>query len=252
MEDDPGEMEAIALQSQITELNRLLFTTSDEHKRRALEQQIAVLEDDQITLRKAIQDERETRAAARFTTVRPASARPRRTTLKPVQEDNEVPASQLTAELARRHFINVIHLKTELVRDVVTPSHNAKYPPTAILEGSTKSFWMSSGMYPQLLQLTMRETVYIASIEVTSAFVKEMCVHCTHSRSVVNPDPITVTLPPPADYHGEVERVSHKFKFEGDAIEAIDIRILSGYEAFCFVHVVKVKIDDNVERKNSS
>ncbi|KDO31299.1 hypothetical protein SPRG_03915 [Saprolegnia parasitica CBS 223.65] len=233
MEDDPGEMEAIAIQSQITELNRLLFTTSDEHKRRALEQQIAALEEDQITLRKAIQDEREIRAAARFTTVRPASARPRRTTLKPVQEDNEVPASQLTAELARRHFINVIHLKTELVRDVVTPSQN-----------------QNSGMYPQLLQLTMRETVYIASIEVTSAFVKEMRVHCTHSRSVVNPDPITVTLPPPAD--GEVERVSHKFKFEGDAIEAIDIRILSGYEAFCFVHVVKVKIDDNVERKNSS
>ncbi len=44
------------------------------------------------------------------------------------------------------------------------------------------------------------------------------------------------------------ERVSHKFKFEGDAIEAIEIQILSAYVDFCFVHVVKVKVDENLEQ----
>ncbi|OQS04556.1 hypothetical protein THRCLA_03223 [Thraustotheca clavata] len=239
------EPETIALQSQITELNRLLFTTSDEAKRRALEQQILVLEEEQIALRKTLQDEREMKAAARITTVRPASARPRRTTLKPVIEDSEVPSSQLTAELARRHFINVILLQNELVRDVVSPSQDPLHPPTAVLEASMQSQWMSTGMFPQLLKLTMRETVYIASIEVTSALVKQMSVHCSHSRSVVNPEPIVVTLPPPAST--QVEKVSHKFKFEGDAIEAIEIRILSGYDHFCFVYHVKVKVDDNVK-----
>ncbi|KAF0685902.1 hypothetical protein As57867_022196, partial [Aphanomyces stellatus] len=251
MDEDGTEKEVQALQLQITELNRLLFSTSDSSKRKSLEQQIDELEEEGIALRKKAHDDKELNVASRLNTARPASARPRRTTLKPVIEDAEVPKEHLTAELARRHFTNIISLDKDIIRDIITPSHNESFPVTSVLESGFKSYWMSTGMYPQALKLALRQTVYIASVEVTCLFVKELVVHCTHSRSVVNPEPMRVTLPPPppaAD--GELsfhDRVSYKFKFEGDAIEAIDIRILSGYVDFCLVHGVKVKVDEDLE-----
>ncbi|ETW10106.1 hypothetical protein H310_00482 [Aphanomyces invadans] len=267
MDDDDLEKEVQALQLQITELNRLLFSTSDNAKRKSLEQQIEELEEEGIALRKKCHDEKELMPVVRAATnARPASARPRRTTLKPVIEDAEVPVAHLTPELARRHFTNIINLDNDAIRDILTPSHNDKFPAMAVIESGVKTFWMSSGMYPQMIRLMLRQTVYIASVEVTCLFVKELVIHCTHSRSVVNPDPIRVTLPPPSwldsGTHpflvreglewmtGEMDfrtRISHKFKFEGDAVEAIDVRILSGYVDFCLVHGIKVKVDEDLE-----
>ncbi|CAK4086372.1 unnamed protein product [Aphanomyces euteiches] len=247
MDEDATEKEVQALQLQITELNRLLFSTADGAKRKSLEQQIEALEEEGIALRKKAQDERELYMASRLNTARPASARPKRTTLKPVIEDSEVPQAHLTAELARRHFTNIINLDNDIIRDIVTPSHNDKYPVTSVIESGCKTYWMSTGMYPQMLKFMLRQTVYIASVEITCLFVKELVVHCTHSRSVVNPEPVRVILPPPSDEMSSPNRVTHKFKFEGDAIETIEVRILSGYIDFCIVHVVKIKVDENVD-----
>ncbi|ETV87616.1 hypothetical protein H257_01123 [Aphanomyces astaci] len=258
MDDDGLEKEVQTLQLQITELNRLLFSTSDSAKRKSLEQQIEELEEEGIALRKKCHDEKELMpAVSRMNNARPASARPRRTTLKPVIEDAEVPIAHLTAELARRHFTNTIHLDNDAIRDILTSSHNERFPATAVIDSGVKTYWMSSGMYPQVLRLMLRQTVYIASVEITCVFVKELVIHCTHSRSVVNPEPIRVTLPPPPlssmssspDARGDDwdTRVSHKFKFKGDAVEAIDVRILSGYFDFCIVHGIKVKVDEDLE-----
>ncbi|RHZ33001.1 hypothetical protein DYB26_007298 [Aphanomyces astaci] len=204
---------------RITELNRLLFSTSDSAKRKSLEQQIEELEEEGIALRKKCHDEKELMPA-----------------------DAEVPIAHLTAELARRHFTNTIHLDNDAIRDILTSSHNERFPATAVIDSGVKTYWMSSGMYPQVLRLMLRQTVYIASVEITCVFVKELVIHCTHSRSVVNPEPIRVTLPPPP-----LSSMSSSPDARGDAVEAIDVRILSGYFDFCIVHGIKVKVDEDLE-----
>ncbi|RHZ16012.1 hypothetical protein DYB37_010108, partial [Aphanomyces astaci] len=188
-------------------------------KRKSLEQQIEELEEEGIALRKKCHDEKELMPA-----------------------DAEVPIAHLTAELARRHFTNTIHLDNDAIRDILTSSHNERFPATAVIDSGVKTYWMSSGMYPQVLRLMLRQTVYIASVEITCVFVKELVIHCTHSRSVVNPEPIRVTLPPPP-----LSSMSSSPDARGDAVEAIDVRILSGYFDFCIVHGIKVKVDEDLE-----
>ncbi|RLN97696.1 hypothetical protein BBJ28_00012357 [Nothophytophthora sp. Chile5] len=196
---------------------------------------------------------------------RPASAKPRTTTLTSLAEDVEV-ASTSTS------FVGLDAYRVDdgglpLVSEVFSSSYDEAFSPSNVLMSDSRTLWVSSGMFPQFLRLYLREPRRVAAIEITSRHVKKLQVRAARGRNVAR-DKMTVVgeMEVSAADSGKLD--THRFALDrcsvnskrdddeakgGDedeegeaaiveALEVIDIDIDSGYGDFVCVYFIRLRL----------
>ncbi|GMF19961.1 unnamed protein product [Phytophthora lilii] len=254
----------VDFEAQIQEIKRLISSSNDADRRTALEEQLRELE------LQRIQDEQEQQqeqlepspAASRRKSFRPASAKPRMSTLTPLAEDSEVVPTSFRGLDAHR----LDDAGLSLVSEVFSSSYDETFGPANVLESGSRTLWVSSGMFPQFLRIVLREPKRVAAVEITCRHVTKLQLRAAHSRNVaINKMPIVGELEVSAADSGKLD--THRFALarasradddekESDsnekentepAVEAIQINIESGYSDFVCVYFVRLRIASSGE-----
>ncbi|KAL4157211.1 hypothetical protein PRNP1_006236 [Phytophthora ramorum] len=251
----------VDFEAQIQEIKRLISSSKDVDRRTALEEQLRELE------LQRIQDEQEQQqqeklepssAASRRKSFRPTSAKPRMSTLTSLAEDSEVVPTSFHGLDAHR----MDDAGLSLVSDVFSSSYDEIYGPANVLENGSRTFWVSSGMFPQFLRIVLREPKRVTAVEITCRHVTKLQLRASPTRNVaVNRMAVVGELQVSAADSGKLD--THRFALArrasqdddeekgGDfnekentepAVEAIQIDIESGYSDFVCVYFVRLRI----------
>ncbi|KAG7401389.1 hypothetical protein PHYBOEH_001381 [Phytophthora boehmeriae] len=263
----------VDFEAQIQEIKRLILSSKDADRRTALEEQlreleIARIQDEQDRLQQQ-QQQQQFPAATKRKSFRPTSAKPRVSTLTPLVEDAEVVMTSLHGLDAHR----LDDTGLALVSDVFSSSYDEVYGPVNVVANDSRTFWVSSGMYPQFVRLLLREPKRVAAVEVTCRHVTKLKLRISHSRSVgVNKMAVAGELDVSAVDSGKLD--THRFTLathafdparNGDeakgetiekenaepVVEAIQIDIESGYSDFVCVYFVRLRLSNPEDTANS-
>jgi hypothetical protein len=239
----------------------LISSSKDADRRTALEEQLRELELQRIQdLQEQQQQEQiePSAAASRRKSFRPASAKPRMSTLTPLAEDSEVVPTSFHGLDAHR----LDDAGIALVSEVYSSSYDEPFGPANVLETGSRTLWVSSGMFPQFLRIVLREPKRVAAVEITCRNVTKLQIRASPSRNVaVNRMAVVGELEVSAADSGKLD--THRFALarrasrndddgkRGDAnenedaepaVEAIQIDIESGYSDFVCVYFVRLRI----------
>lgn len=196
-------------------------------------------------------------AAHKRKSFRPVSAKPRTWTLTPLAEDVEV--VPISFHGVNAHCFDNTGLP--FVSEIFSSSFDEMYCPANVLESGTRTLWISSGMFPQFLQIVLREPKRVTAVEVTCRFVSKLQLRASCNRNVaINQMTLFGDVEVGA---AECEKLdTHRFPlgccaFEeakvinGDdraksaaLVEAIQIDIESRYSDFVCVYFVRLHIDE--------
>ncbi|KAK4311776.1 hypothetical protein Pmani_016733 [Petrolisthes manimaculis] len=119
---------------------------------------------------------------------------------------------------------------------VFSTSHDPTFPPTAILDGRNDTYWSSSGLYPQVVVVSLPSITSVTSLDLLAYNVRKVVV----ARSVKNQptdfeDVIEKELP-----HDEGKLQNSVLSSEPMTASHLKITIVEGHDHFCSVHKVTV------------
>ncbi|KAM9858793.1 intraflagellar transport protein 25 homolog [Aulostomus maculatus] len=120
---------------------------------------------------------------------------------------------------------------------VVASSNDENHPPENIIDGNAKTFWMSTGMFPQEFIIRFAEPTMISAMTVDSYNVKKLKVEKNTSQNASN-----------FEFAGEKEFQHTEGTLQSNTvplngIKATHLRLIvtSGYDHFVSVHRVSVQ-----------
>ncbi|XP_047737134.1 uncharacterized protein LOC125178123 [Hyalella azteca] len=119
---------------------------------------------------------------------------------------------------------------------VYASSHDPNFPPSAVLDGKSDTYWVSGGLFPQQLVISMPGLATLSGIQISTYNVKSMVLE----RSVKNQptDFQEVTNKELEHREGRLQESS----LVSEAVPAQHLRIIikTGYDHFCSVHRVQL------------
>uniref|UniRef100_A0A1A7WR64 Heat shock protein family B (Small), member 11 n=1 Tax=Iconisemion striatum TaxID=60296 RepID=A0A1A7WR64_9TELE len=123
------------------------------------------------------------------------------------------------------------------VKAVLASSCDENQPPENITDGNTKTFWTSTGMFPQEFIVRFPEPTRVAAVTVESYNVKHLKIEKNMSPKVSQFEFVT---------EKEFERTeghlqSNTLSLNGSSAVHLRFIITSGYDHFVSVHRVTVK-----------
>ncbi|KAG7387255.1 hypothetical protein PHYPSEUDO_014541 [Phytophthora pseudosyringae] len=244
----------VAFETQIQEIKRLISSSNDADRRTALEEQLRELELQRIQAEQEKQQLEPSPAASRRKSFRPASGKPRMSTLTSLAEDSEVVPTSFHGLDAHR----LDDAGLSLVSEVFSSSYDETYSPANVLENGSRTLWVSSGMFPQFLRIVLREPKRVAAVEITCRHITKLQLRASPSRNVaISRMAVVGELEVSAADSGKLDthrfaltrRPSNNEEGKGDdtettetAVEAIQIDIESGYSDFVCVYFVRLRI----------
>ncbi|XP_028314102.1 intraflagellar transport protein 25 homolog [Gouania willdenowi] len=128
-------------------------------------------------------------------------------------------------------------LKSLGAKVVLAASSDENHPPENIIDGSTKTFWVSTGMFPQEFIIQFSELTRVSAVTMDSYNVKHLKIeknttqNASHFESVVENDFQST------DGHLQ----SNTLTLNGCSATHLRFIIASGYDHFVSVHRVTVK-----------
>lgn len=141
-----------------------------------------------------------------------------------------------------------------LLADVSSSSFDESHIPSSVLSKDHHSFWLSSGMFPQFLRLTLREPMPLMGVDVTCRHVKRLCLRCSPSKTInaLNPNwSQSIALDVSATESEKIQTQRVTFR-DRELAEVVEIVIESGYGDFAVVHFVRLRGADTAESMDSS
>ncbi|CEG47672.1 Galactose-binding domain-like [Plasmopara halstedii] len=199
-------------------------------------------------------------AASKRKSFRPVSAKPRMLTLTSLAEDLEVE----TTAFQESETNCLGQLECSHVLEISSSSYDELFSPANVLENSSRTLWISSGMFPQFLRIVLREPKPVAAVEITCKQINKLQLRASCNRHVaINRMTIFAELEVGAadsrklDTH-RFSLTCRSFKNANDSdgndestseplIEAIQINIDSGHSAFVCVYFVRLCIANSDE-----
>ncbi|MED6252148.1 hypothetical protein ATANTOWER_007664 [Ataeniobius toweri] len=120
---------------------------------------------------------------------------------------------------------------------VLASSSDENHPPENITDGNSKTFWMSTGMFPQEFIIRYPETTNITAVTVDSYNIKHLKIEKNTSPNATQFEPVT---------QEEFERTeghlqSNAISLNGSRATHLRFIITAGYDHFVSVHRVNVK-----------
>ncbi|XP_070690362.1 intraflagellar transport protein 25 homolog [Pempheris klunzingeri] len=120
---------------------------------------------------------------------------------------------------------------------VVASSSDEDHPPENITDGNTKTFWMSTGMFPQEFTIRFAEPTKISAVTVDSFNVKHLKIEKNTSQNAFQFESITDK----EFQHTEGHLQSNTILLNGGSATHLRFIITSGYDHFVSVHGVSVQ-----------
>ena len=112
-------------------------------------------------------------------------------------------------------------------------SFSRAHPPSAILDKSPGSFWITTGSFPQEIVVQLAESCSIKSVEFVSMGIK--CVELWGSDSYTHSAGERIGKTEASDLDGELQRFSLPISSKSTAT-CLRIKILSGWSDYCSIH----------------
>uniref|UniRef100_A0A665T564 Zgc:158640 n=1 Tax=Echeneis naucrates TaxID=173247 RepID=A0A665T564_ECHNA len=116
------------------------------------------------------------------------------------------------------------------VKVVVASSGDENHPPENILDGNTKTFWMSTGMFPQEFIIRFAELTKISAVTVDTY----------NGRITIGFNNLNVYIFIEFE-HREGRLQSNVISLNGSSATHLRFIITAGYDHFVSVHKVNVK-----------
>ncbi|KAM4745693.1 intraflagellar transport protein 25 homolog [Anableps anableps] len=120
---------------------------------------------------------------------------------------------------------------------VLASSTDENHPPENITDGNSKTFWMSTGMFPQEFIIRFTETTNISAVTMDSYNIKHLKIEKNTSPSAAKFEPVTQE----EFKHTEGHLQSNSISLNGCSATHLRFIITAGYDHFVSVHRVSVK-----------
>ncbi|KAJ4462823.1 putative Intraflagellar Transport Complex [Paratrimastix pyriformis] len=130
-------------------------------------------------------------------------------------------------------------LESEGASILTASSYDDKHPPEQMLDGDEKTFWMSTGLYPQQFIIAFRAPVAISRIQTTTTNVCGMVIEKAATPDFTGPAQV-IFEGELADRQGALQTESQQIPSGGPDARSIRVTIHSGHGDFCSVHKVSV------------
>uniref|UniRef100_A0A3Q3VVV3 Intraflagellar transport protein 25 homolog n=1 Tax=Mola mola TaxID=94237 RepID=A0A3Q3VVV3_MOLML len=119
---------------------------------------------------------------------------------------------------------------------VVVTSGDEEHPPENIIDGDSRTFWMSTGMFPQEFIICFAESTKVSAVTVDSYNVKHLKIEKNTSRYASQFESVTEKEFEHTDGHLQ----SNSISLNGSSATHLRFIITSGYDHFVSVHRVSV------------
>ncbi|XP_072289568.1 intraflagellar transport protein 25 homolog [Eucyclogobius newberryi] len=120
---------------------------------------------------------------------------------------------------------------------VVASSHDENYPPENVIDGNSKTFWMTTGMFPQEFIICFSNSTSLNAVTVESYNVKNMKLEINTSETAKNFEPVIEKEFSPTQGHLQ----SNVISLNGTNATHLRFIIQSGYDHFVSVHKISVQ-----------
>ncbi|XP_023199636.1 intraflagellar transport protein 25 homolog [Xiphophorus maculatus] len=120
---------------------------------------------------------------------------------------------------------------------VLASSSDENHPPENITDGNNKTFWMSTGMFPQEFIIRFPETTNISTVTMDSYNIKHLKIERNTSPNAANFEPVTQEEIEQTEGHLQLNSISLK----GCRATHLRFIVTEGYDHFVSVHRISVK-----------
>jgi heat shock protein beta-11 len=117
---------------------------------------------------------------------------------------------------------------------VAATSYDIRHPPSAIVDGDAKSFWSSTGLFPQEFVLRLPAKASLSKLRIRCANIKHLVVERCDGASAVNFSSYVEQDLPDIDGVQDVTVPTPGFP-----VTFLKVRITSAYVDFVFVYSVE-------------
>uniref|UniRef100_A0A3P9C762 Heat shock protein, alpha-crystallin-related, b11 n=1 Tax=Maylandia zebra TaxID=106582 RepID=A0A3P9C762_9CICH len=115
---------------------------------------------------------------------------------------------------------------------VLVASSDENHPPENIIDGNTKTFWMSTGMFPQEFIIHFPEPTNIGTVTVDSYNVKHLKIEKNTSQNASQFEPVAEKEFESTEGHLQ----SNAITLNGCSATHLRFIITAGYDHFVSVH----------------
>ncbi|CAF0748981.1 unnamed protein product [Didymodactylos carnosus] len=170
-------------------------------------------------------------------------------TLLKINVDDILPSKpllQFRREPPFMHIINWYHFfyckKMNSFEDAgpfisMCTSADPEYPASNILDGSDKTFWMTTGMFPQEFIISFQQPIEIRHIRFITTNVKSFAMFTTSNMEAKSFEALFEKTLPNNEYDLQMTDQQLQRVFETRHLKCV---ILSGYDHFTSVHTLKI------------
>ena len=115
-------------------------------------------------------------------------------------------------------------------------ANNEEHPAANILDGSSSTFWLSTGLFPQEIIISLSKASLVTSITILCSHVKEILIEKSESE---DPADLETLLRSELEYQESMQR--QEFKLSSPTLmRHIKLIIQSGYDHFVSINCVNV------------
>ncbi len=126
-----------------------------------------------------------------------------------------------------------------MAETIFSSSFDDKHGTETILNPDKKTFWSSTGLFPQEIFIQLQQEKTLSSITITSYGVKKLLVESCENDSAVNFSKQGEIADVP-NKEGKLQEFSVECK-AGKPVKILKICVLEGHEDFCSIHYVAFK-----------
>jgi hypothetical protein len=113
-------------------------------------------------------------------------------------------------------------------------SFSKAHPPSAIIDKSPSSFWMTSGSFPQEIVVQLAESSVIKSVEVVSTGIRS--IELWGSDGYTHSTGERISKYEASDSDGELQRFSLPLTSKNASATCLRVKILNGWNDFSSIH----------------
>ena len=115
-------------------------------------------------------------------------------------------------------------------------ANNEEHPATNILDGNSSTFWLSTGLFPQELLVSLPETYLVTSINILCSHVKEILIEKSANGDATDLENL---LRSELEYQETLQKQEFKLSTPTE-IRHIKLIVQSGYDHFVSINSISV------------
>lgn len=122
---------------------------------------------------------------------------------------------------------------------LMVSSLDEDHPGENVTDGSDRSYWISTGLYPQEILLELSMPAWVSFLTLSSTNVKQVLVEGCHDQSPVNFHALGGG--DVDNTHGQLQLQVLTLKEQQQPVKYVRLAILSGWHDFCSVHRLQLE-----------